>query len=113
MKHVQYVSAVTGACLAVRRTIFEEVGGFDQNNLEVDYNDIDLCLRLGEKGYHTVFTPFAELYHHESVSRGRDRTDAKQARFSREVLYMHRRWGQALRHDPYFPSGDLGACQWR
>ena len=113
LKHAQYVSSVTGACLAVRRTIFEEVNGFDQENLAVAYNDVDLCLRLRERGYDTVFTPFAELYHHESVSRGHDNTDAQQARFSREILYMHRRWGKVLQHDPYFPSGDLGICQWQ
>lgn len=113
LKHAQYITAVTGACLAVRRAIFEEVGGFDQENLAVAYNDVDLCLRLREKGYNTVITPFAELYHHESASRGRDNTDAKLARFNREILYMHRRWGKVLQHDPYFPRGDLGTCQWR
>jgi GT2 family glycosyltransferase len=111
--HAQYVSAVTGACLAIRHAIFDSVGGFDEEKLAVAYNDVDLCLRLREKGYYTVFTPFAELYHHESASRGRDTSDTSQARFSREIATMHRRWGNRLRHDPSFPSGDLGISQWR
>ena len=65
---------VTAACMAVRRTVFEEADGFDET-LSVAYNDVDLCLRIGARGYRNVWTPFAELYHYESVSQGDDRTN--------------------------------------
>ena len=61
---------VTAACLMMRKRLFEEIGGFDEDNLSVAYNDVDLCLRLIEKGYYNIFTPYAELYHYESLSRG-------------------------------------------
>src|SRR5690606_20225784 len=70
----QRLSAVTGACLVVRRDLFDEVGGLDER-LEVAFNDIDFCLRLREAGYHNLWTPFAELYHHESASRGSEDTE--------------------------------------
>ena len=93
-------SAVTAACMAVRRTVFEEVGGFDEA-LAVSYNDVDLCLRIGARGYRNVWTPFAELYHHESVSRGDDRKNAR-AGFQTESRIMQERWGDLLQADPYF-----------
>ena len=65
-------SAVTGACLALRREVFDAVGGFDETNLAVTFNDVDLCLRIGERGWRVVWTPFAELYHLESATRGPD-----------------------------------------
>ena len=63
---------VTGACVAIRRAVFLEAGGFDEINLQVGFDDIDLCLRLRNLGYRVVWTPFAELFHVESVSRGYD-----------------------------------------
>lgn len=99
---LQCLSAVTAACLVMRRSVFEEVGGFDAQNLPVAYNDIDLCLRVREKGYRVLFTPYAELYHHESATRGSDETPEKKARFEREVAYMHQRWGEVLERDPYY-----------
>jgi glycosyltransferase involved in cell wall biosynthesis len=95
-------SAVTAACLAVRRSVFEEVGGLDEENLPVAFNDVDLCLRIRERGYRNLWTPFAVLYHLESVSRGLDVEGEKARRFQREVAYMRRRWGEALDNDPYW-----------
>jgi GT2 family glycosyltransferase len=96
------VSAVTGACLAVRRELYNAVGGLDENNLAVAFNDIDFCLRLREQGYRNVWTPFAELYHYESISRGDDLSGKKLARFQKEVAYMRKRWGSTLDDDPYW-----------
>ncbi len=104
---VQELSAVTAACLLVRRSVYEEVGGLDER-LRVAFNDVDLCLRIREKGYRNVWTPFAELYHHESASRGLEDNPVKQARFMSEVAFMQERWSQALRHDPaYNPNLSL------
>lgn len=107
----QSLSAVTGACLLVRREAYEEVGGLDET-LQVAFNDIDLCLRLGEAGYRNIWTPFAELYHHESASRGSEDTEEKKQRFMREVELMKARWGQHLLADPaYNPNLSLtGTC---
>src|SRR5690606_11081392 len=100
-------SAVTGACLVVRRKIYEQVGGLDES-LQVAFNDIDFCLRLREAGYHNVWTPFAELYHHESASRGSEDTEEKKQRFAREVELMQQRWGAQLPCDPaYNPNLSL------
>lgn len=96
------VSAVTGACLAVRRHVYQAIGGLDEVNLQVAFNDVDFCLRLREQGYRVVWTPFAELYHHESASRGSDMTAEALQRFRREVGYMQRRWGTGLAADPFY-----------
>ncbi|MBV9492522.1 MAG: DUF4214 domain-containing protein [Verrucomicrobia bacterium] len=101
------LSAVTGACLAIRRMVFLEVGGLDEVNLKVAYNDVDLCLRLGDYGYRVVWTPFAELFHLESASRGKDDTLAKQELFRREVEQMRRRWGSLLRSSDPFHNPNL------
>lgn len=104
---VHNLTAVTGACLAVRRSVYDEVGGMDEN-LAVAFNDIDLCLRIDANGYRNVWTPFAELYHHESASRGQDNTPEKRARFLAESDTMLRRWGDLLRNDPaYNPNLSL------
>jgi glycosyltransferase involved in cell wall biosynthesis len=97
----QTLSAVTGACLVVRRAVYEQVGGLDES-LAVAFNDIDFCLRLRQAGYRNVWTPFAELYHHESASRGSEDTDEKKARFAREVATMMARWGELLPFDPAY-----------
>ena len=107
---VRELSAVTGACMLVRRSAFIEAGGFDPINLPVAFNDIDFCLRLREHGYRNIFTPFAELIHHESASRGVEVTPEKQERFRRECEYMMGRWGDTLQRDPYFnPNRSLKA----
>jgi GT2 family glycosyltransferase len=95
------VSAVTAACLVIRRGVFEAVGGFDEG-LAVAFNDVDFCLKVRAAGYRNVWTPFAELVHHESVSRGRDLTPAKAKRFAAEHATMQRRWGARLLGDPYY-----------
>ena len=98
----QNYSAVTGACMVMRREIFERVGGFNETELGIAFNDVDLCLRIRAAGYRNLWTPFAELYHHESASRGKEDTPEKQARFAREVDYMRRTWGPQLDHDPAY-----------
>ena len=104
---VQNLSAVTGACLVVRRDAYEAVGGLDEH-LKVAFNDIDFCLRLGRAGYRNVWTPFAELIHHESASRGNDDTPERRTRFVAEVDYMLQRWGKEIRRDPaYNPNLSL------
>ncbi|MHB8843713.1 MAG: glycosyltransferase family 2 protein [Nitrospirota bacterium] len=103
---VQNYSALTAACLVVRRQLFETVGGLDENNLPVAYNDIDLCLKLQAAGYRNVWTPYAKLYHHESYSRGSDHDDpVKRSRLNAEMKYMLRRWHTATVEDPcYSPN---------
>ena len=98
----QNLSAVTAACLLVRRDVFEQVGGMDET-LQVAFNDVDFCLKVRETGYLNVFTPYAELYHYESKSRGVENTPEKEARFAREVCLMQERWGQIIQKgDPYY-----------
>lgn len=101
-KIVQNLSAVTAACMMMRRTIFDEVGGFDEG-LAYAFNDVDLCLKIREKGYLIVYTPYAELYHHESATRGSDETPERRAGFAKEVEIMKNRWKQVLEAgDPYY-----------
>ncbi|MEJ2619056.1 MAG: glycosyltransferase family 2 protein [Candidatus Thiodiazotropha sp.] len=99
---VQNYTALTAACLVVRKEVFSAVGGFDEVNLAVAFNDVDFCLRLVEAGYSNVWTPFAELYHHESATRGAEDTQEKQLRFQGEVHYMLKRWERYLEHDPAY-----------
>ncbi len=89
-------SAVTAACMLLRKSLFEEIGGLEEENLPIQFNDVDLCLKIRERGYYIVYTPYAELYHHESVSRGHfsgNRT---------ENLYMREHWGEVMDRDPYY-----------
>ncbi|MGH9089814.1 MAG: glycosyltransferase [Acidimicrobiales bacterium] len=100
--HVAHaVSAVTGACMAVRREAWVQVGGLDEQNLPIAFNDVDLCLRLREAGWRAVWTPFAEMLHHESLTRGAD-TGPRAEGFARECAYMRERWGHLLRNDPAY-----------
>jgi O-antigen biosynthesis protein len=94
------VLAVTGACLALRRSNFFEVGGLNEE-LRVAYNDIDLCLRLGDHGYRVVWTPFAELYHQECATRGYDDSPEKRALARDELTYFCRFWNSVLETDPF------------
>lgn len=101
-------SAVTAACLFVRKEVFEQVGGLDEDGLKIAFNDIDFCIKVREAGYRNLYTPYAELYHFESKSRGLEDTPAKQARFSGEVACMKARWGDRLINDPaYNPNLNL------
>jgi len=99
---IQNYSAVTGACLAVRKQVFIQAGGFNETDLSVAFNDIDFCLRVRAAGYRNLWTPFAELIHSESVSRGKEDTSGRQQRFAREVDYMRRTWGPLLDADPAY-----------
>lgn len=99
---VQNYSAITAACAVVRAAVFWQVNGFDAENLAVAFNDTDLCLRIGEAGYRNVWTPYAELYHHESASRGSEESPEKQARFAREIGHMLHRHGNKLLNDPAY-----------
>lgn len=96
------VSAVTAACLVVRAGVYAEVGGLDAEHLAVAFNDVDLCLKVRKAGYRNVWTPFACLKHHESLSRGAETTPEKQARFNHEVAVMKARWGALLEADPFY-----------
>jgi GT2 family glycosyltransferase len=99
---VREVSAVTGACLAIRREAFEAVGGLEAERLAVAFNDVDLCLRLREAGWRILWTPFAELIHHESATRGSDLAPEHRARYAAEIAHMQRRWGTMLSTDPFY-----------
>lgn len=98
---IQAYSAVTGACLCIRRQLFEESGGFDES-LAVAFNDVDFCLRLHAMGYRNLYTPYAELYHHESATRGYEDTPEKMARFKKEAQILLERWMPLLMNDPYY-----------
>jgi glycosyltransferase involved in cell wall biosynthesis/2-polyprenyl-3-methyl-5-hydroxy-6-metoxy-1,4-benzoquinol methylase len=99
---IQNYTAVTAACLLLRREVFDEVSGFDSENLAVAFNDVDLCIRVFEKGYYNLWTPYAVLYHHESASRGLEDTAEKQQRFSGEAQYMLDKYGALLKSDPAY-----------
>ncbi len=99
---VQNVNAVTGACMMLRRQVYDEVEGFDEN-LPVAYNDVDLCLKVRQKGYDNIYTPYATLYHYESLTRGRDNKEQERKRLSAEAEYMRNKWKEGLT-DPYYNS---------
>ena len=99
---VQNLSAVTAAVLIVRRNVFAQVNGLNENDLKVAFNDVDFCLKVRKAGYRNLWTPYSELYHHESISRGHEDTPEKQARFKVEVDYMKNTWPDALERDPYY-----------
>lgn len=105
----QELSAIGGACMLVRRSVYLEVGGFDEERLKVAYNDIDFCLKLRALGYRIIYTPYAELYHLEHASRGLETTPDKKLRFEAEIQYMKEKWGATLLTDPaYNPNLSLG-----
>jgi GT2 family glycosyltransferase len=97
----QQFSAVTGACLMVRRDLYQSIGGLDPK-LRVAYNDVDFCLRLGQAGHKIIWTPYAEFIHHESATRGADTTGEQLARVERESALMRERWNALLTDDPYY-----------
>src|SRR5690625_3249491 len=92
----------TGACLLVRKSVFDEVGGLDEEHLAIAFNDVDFCLKVREAGYRNIWTPYAELYHHESASRGPEDTEKNRERFLRETRVMRDRWGKVLDLDPAY-----------
>ncbi|MDE0970367.1 MAG: glycosyltransferase family 2 protein, partial [Octadecabacter sp.] len=98
----QEYTAVTAACLVVRKAIYEEVGGLNEKHLTVAFNDVDFCLKVKAAGYRNLWTPLAELYHHESASRKPDDTPAKKSRFKSEVNYMLSTWQTKTFDDPAY-----------
>ena len=115
---VQNISAVTGACLMIKKELYTSIGGMDEVNFKVAYNDVDFCLRVMEQGYFNIFTPFAELYHHESISRGYETTPEKIARFQTEKDALFNRHSTILTNgDPYYNPNltldkeDFTVCQ--
>jgi len=104
----QDLSAVTTACAVVKRDVYLQLGGLDEK-LAVTFNDVDFCLRLRDAGHRVIWTPYAELIHHESASRGFDDSTPKQVRFLAEVEYMTSKWSDKLRRDPFYnPNLSLG-----
>lgn len=99
---IQNFSAVTAACMMTRREVFDLAHGFDENNLAIAFNDVDFCLKVFEKGFQIVWTPYAELFHHESISRGPENSPRKLARFQREIRFVQQRWSDILPYDPYY-----------
>jgi O-antigen biosynthesis protein len=101
LKTITNYSAVTGACIMMRRSVYEEVGGMEEEFV-VAFNDVDLCLKIIKKGYRNIFLPHVVLYHSESKTRGLDDTPAKQARFLKECRLMQERWDVENRPDPFY-----------
>ena len=101
LQTVNNFSAVTAACLMVRRAVFDQVGGFDET-LQIAFNDVDFCLRVQAAGYYNVYLPHVELYHYESKSRGHENTPEKQVRFLGEQRIMQTRWSTGTRSDPHY-----------
>jgi len=99
---IQNLSACTAACLLVKKEVFEKVGGFDEQNLKIAFNDIDFCLKIRDLGYLITYTPFAHLIHYESKSRGFEDTPQKIKRFEKEIDFMKLKWGKKLHQDPYY-----------
>ena len=99
----QDLSAVTAACLMVKKKVYDEVKGLNEEDLKIAYNDVDFCLRIREAGYLNVYTPYCEAYHYESISRGAEDSPKKVARFKSEISYMKtRHWDTLKKGDPYF-----------
>lgn len=98
----QNLSAVTAACLTVKKQIYLSVGGLNDSDLKVAFNDVDFCLKVSTLGFRNLWTPYALLYHHESISRGHDNTPEKKSRFINEAAYMRYRWGDQLLSDPAY-----------
>ncbi|KPZ12162.1 Glycosyl transferase, group 2 family protein [Pseudomonas syringae pv. viburni] len=101
---IQELSAVTAACLIIKKSTFEQVGGLEEEHLKIAFNDVDFCLKVREAGYVNVWTPFAELYHHESATRGLEDTPQKQARFTKEIEYIKSRWPDIQADYAYSPN---------
>ncbi len=100
---IQNVSAVTAALLMVKKDYYLQVAGLDEEHLGVALNDVDFCLKLMDKGYSNIFTPYAEAYHYESISRGYEDTPEKKARFKKEIFWFKKKWQNFLAiGDPYF-----------
>ncbi len=104
LRMTRTVSAATAACLLMRREVFDAAGGLDEDGLKIAYNDVDLCIRIGQLGLRLLVTPEAELLHKESASRGDDMSPAHRARWEGECRIMLERWGSLLAADPFWPT---------
>jgi GT2 family glycosyltransferase len=111
LTHVQNYSAVTAACLLIRKQVFEQVDGFEEQNLTIQFNDVDLCLKVKSLNLYNLWTPHAELYHHESVSRGLEIKPEQIARSNREVKYMHNTWNTRNYNDPAYNINLSFTCE--
>jgi GT2 family glycosyltransferase len=98
----QDLSAVTAACMMTWRWLYLQLGGFDEQQLKVAFNDVDYCLRVREAGYRVVWTPHAQLYHHESASRGKNNTPEKIKHSKKEADYMRKKWRHLMQQDPFY-----------
>jgi O-antigen biosynthesis protein len=104
----QTLSAVSASCLAMRREVFLEIGGFDEVNLTGAFNDVDLCLRAGDYGYRVIWTPFAELFHLEATSVGADTAPLRKELIRNEHTHLRKTWGPLLKQgDPYYNPNKL------
>lgn len=99
---IRNCSASTAACFLIKKKLFEKIGRFDDKYLKISFNDIDLCLKIIENGYLIVYTPYAELYHYESISRGYDDMPEKKKVYEKELRYMQNKWNDKLLKDPHF-----------
>jgi GT2 family glycosyltransferase/glycosyltransferase involved in cell wall biosynthesis len=107
---VQNLSAVTAACLLIRKSVYQQAGGFEEAGLTIAFNDVDFCLKVQALGYRNLFTPFAELIHHESASRGSEDTPEKIRRFQQEIEFIQKKWGAQLHEDrAYNPNLTLAS----
>jgi GT2 family glycosyltransferase len=108
LRLVRCPSAVSWAAMAVRRDLFDEIGGFSEEHFTGVFGDVDLCLRLNEAGWRTAWTPYAEMIHHELPQDGRAVEGANAIRFDRDIRYLHQRWGKWIDSDPsYNPNLSL------
>lgn len=98
----QDVSCVTAACLLTRLEVYQRLGGLDEARFPVAYNDVDFCLRVRTHGLRVIYTPYANLYHLESASRGLDNTGTKRARLEHDKAAMQDRWGTQIAEDPFY-----------
>jgi GT2 family glycosyltransferase/tetratricopeptide (TPR) repeat protein len=98
----QSLSAVTAACLVVEKAKYRQVGGMDEENLKIAFNDVDLCLKLDAAGYRNVYTPHATLIHLESISRGLDTSPEKANRYQAEASFMRAKWGDKIKRDQFY-----------
>jgi GT2 family glycosyltransferase len=98
----QQISAVTAACMLVRKAAFEQVGGFDEVELTVAFNDVDLCIKLVKAGWQIIFNPDVNAEHRESMSRGDDLNESKVSRFMLENEVMRQRYTNTLPYDPFY-----------
>ncbi|MBF0278198.1 MAG: glycosyltransferase [SAR324 cluster bacterium] len=102
LETIREVSAVTAACLMVRKELYHEVEGMDARHLSVAFNDVDFCMKLGEKGFSNLFLPTVEMLHYESFTRGKDVKPEQQSRVGQEIQTMQERWGSRLFRDPFY-----------